>query len=129
MKLNSKAMRIYLMLDRKGLDCALVKIGITADILKNRLCKYKTTNPWLECIAICEIRKTQNLMEVEKLFHQFCKDHFTFICGEWYLMTGEKEIEELATKGFDYFGKLKYRVKNKEMINKKICDMWKSRNW
>ena len=127
MELTTKAERIYIMLDKKSDDVALVKTGKSADNLRNRFHAYKTGNPWLECVAICEIRKKQTLSNVEKLFHIFCEENFTHVCGEWYLIEGKDEIEKIETMGFNYFGKLVYRIKAKENINKKVCELWENR--
>lgn len=124
MELRTKDNWLYIMMDRKGADIALVKNGLSADTLYNRFHSYKTSNPWLECVAICKTRKNQNLKKVEHLFHEYCNEHFEHVCGEWYIVRGEEEINKIATQGFNYFGKLTYRVKAKEMVNRKIFEMW-----
>ena len=35
-----------------------------------------------------------------------------------------KIIDKIKEMGFNYFGKLVYRIKAKEIVNKKICEMW-----
>lgn len=124
MELKTKADRIYIMLDKKTEDCALVKTGKSADTLYNRFHSYKTGNPWLVCLAICKIRKRQTLSNVENLFHTFCEENFKPLCGEWYLVEGKEEIAKIEEMGFNYFGKLTYRIKEKEMVNKKVCELW-----
>ena len=51
MELRTKDNWLYIMMDRKGADIALVKNGLSADTLYNRFHSYKTSNPWLECVA------------------------------------------------------------------------------
>ena len=96
MELRTKADRIYIMMDRKSEDYALVKTGKSADTLYNRMHSYKTGNPWLIFLAVCEIRKRQTLSNVEGLFHRFCEENFTPICGEWYLVEGKEWYKELT---------------------------------
>ena len=124
MELRTKAEWLYIMIDKKDNDCALIKTGLSRDTLYNRFHHYKTGNPWLVCLAVCEVRKRQNLAKVEKLFHAFCEENFPFICGEWYLVEGKEEIKKIEEMGFDYFGKLTYRIKGKEIVNKKVCELW-----
>lgn len=124
MELRTKADRIYIMMDRKSEDCALVKTGKSADTIYNRMHSYKTGNPWLVFLAVCEIRKRQTLSNVEGLFHRFCEENFTPVCGEWYLVEGKEEIDKIEEMGFNYFGKLIYRIKQKEMVNKRVCELW-----
>ena len=125
-KLNVRAEYLYLMLDQKSPALALTKVGLTADMLINRLCKYKTINPWLECVAICEIRADQNHEELEQLFHYYLASSYEYACGEWYIVKDKEEIEKLRKNGFNEFGKLVNRIKKVEMVNKRVCELWKN---
>lgn len=124
MRLNEKAKWLYIMMDKKSPSCALIKTGLSADTLRNRFHNYLTGNPWLVCVAVCEVRRNQSLEKVEKLFHQLCEEKFTHECGEWYVVKGKEEITKIRELGFDYFEELNGRIKSKEMINKKISELW-----
>lgn len=126
MELNVRKNYMYIMMDRKADDIALVKCGQTTTTLRDRFHSYKTSNPFLECVAISEVKKTYSLDYVEDLIHALCEKHkkMTFLCGEWYIIKGKKEIEKLQNKGFLYFRGVNSALKNKEMINQKIYEMW-----
>lgn len=124
-RLNTKAESVYVMLDRKGINLALVKTGLTADTFRNRFHCYKTSNPWLQCVAVANLRKGQNLKKVEKMFHKALAENFELVCGEWYKITDSALIDEIEKDGFQFFGKhLNWYIKNKEMINTTIAELW-----
>lgn len=123
--LRTKRDSVYMMLDRKAESLALVKTGLTADSFYNRFHAYKTSNPWLNCVAIAELRKRQNLKKVEKMFHEALAEQFDFVCGEWYLITDKETIDEIERDGFAFFNKhLNWYIKNKEMVNTIIAKLW-----
>ena len=126
MELKIAGRYAYIMMDRKAEDLALVKPGQTTDTLYNRFHCYKTANPFLECIAFFVVKKNQSLDYVEDFLHDFCEKRFEFVCGEWYVVRGKEEIEKIAQKGFAYFRGINSKLKNKEMVNQKICEMWGS---
>lgn len=126
---TNKADRLYIMLDRKANNRALVKVGITEDTLKNRIHCYRTSNPLLELVAVSEVRTNYDLHAVEDLFFDYLREtkECEHIFGEWLEIIGEEEIEAVATLGFKYFDKLFYRVKNIEFYNIEVCKLWASR--
>lgn len=128
MELDVKKNYVYIMMDKKADDLALVKCGQTTSTLRDRFHAYKTSNPFLECVAISEVKKTYSLNYVEDLMHFLCDNHkqLSFLCGEWYVVRGKEEIEKIQNKGFLYFRGVNSTLKNKEMVNQKICEMWGS---
>ncbi len=124
MRLNEKAKWLYIMMDKKTPSRALIKTGLSTDTLRNRFHSYLTSNPWLVCVAVCEVRNNQSLKKVEKLFHRACENRFAHECGEWYVVKGKEEINAIKELGFDYFEELKGRIKSREIVNKKISELW-----
>ena len=126
---NNEADRLYIMLDRKERNRALVKVGITQKPLKSRMHCYRTSNPLLELVAVSEVRTNYDLHIVEELFFKYLREtkECDHIFGEWLEIIGEEEIEAVATLGFKYFDKLFYRVKNIEFYNVEVRELWEGR--
>ena len=126
---TNKADRCYIMLDRKGADLALVKVGITSDTLKNRIHSYRTANPFLELVAICEVRKNQNLHKVEEMFFDYMREvrGYEHAFGEWVVVTNAADIDAIETEGFRFFEKLFYRTKNNEFYREQVRNLWNYR--
>ena len=123
---KDKADRLYLMIDQKAVDFALVKDGISRDFLRNRFHSYRTSNPMLELVCVCEPRKNQDLETLEQLMFEFLHnekgyDHF---CGEWVAVTSAEDIEAIRRDGFKFFENLYYRTKNNTYYNKAVCELW-----
>lgn len=123
---TGKAERLYIMLDQRREDFALVKAGITKDTLKNRFHCYRTTNPMLELIATAEIRKRQHLETVEEMMFDYFRkekgyDHYF---GEWVAITNAEDIQAIREEGFKFFGKLWYRTKNNTFYNTVVYKLW-----
>lgn len=126
---TNKANRLYIMLDRKSKNFALVKEGITSDTLKNRFHCYRTSNPMLKLVATCEIRKNQDLKNVEKLFFEFFREEkgYNHIFGEWVAITNKEDIDTIEKEGFRFFEKLFYRTKNNTFYNMEVYKLWECR--
>ena len=126
---TTKADRLYIMLDQKAPDFALVKGGITSDTLKNRFHCYRTSNPMLVLIATCEIRKNQDLKDVEQKFFDFFREvkGYDHVFGEWVAITNAKDIEAIKREGFRFFEKLFYRTKNNTYYNTEVYKLWNHR--
>ena len=121
--------RLYIMLDQKAADYALVKAGITSDTLKNRFHNYRTSNPMLTLVATCEIRKNQDLHDVEDKFFEYFRNEkgYDHVFGEWVAITNAADIEAIRTQGFRFFGKYFYRTKNNTFYNKMVYELWDCR--
>lgn len=126
---TDKANRLYMMLDRKSRNFALVKAGITSDTLKSRFHCYRTSNPMLQLVATCEIRKNQDLKNVEKMFFEFFREEkgYDHVFGEWVAITNEEDIDAIEKEGFRFFEKLFYRTKNNTYYNMEVCKLWECR--
>lgn len=124
---TTKAERLYLMADRK-MDCLLVKVGITRDKLANRFYQYSTANPMLVLVATTEIRKNQDLENVEKLILDFFCSKGAHYYGEWVKITDVETIEAIENQGFKALEKLWYRTKNHKMYNEEVCNLWNHYN-
>lgn len=126
---KGKKDRLYIMLDQKGTDFALVKAGITSDTLKNRFHCYKTSNPMLLLVATAEIRKNQDLHAVEDALFDFFRNKkgYGHVSGEWIAVTNAADIEAIKTQGFRFFEKLFYRTKNNTFYNKMVYELWDCR--
>jgi len=123
---TNKADRLYIMLDRKSRDFALMKSGITSDTLKSRFHCYRTSNPMLQLVATCEIRKNQDLKVVEQMFFDFLRVEkgYEHVFGEWVAITNEEDIEAIEKEGFRFFEKLFYRTKNNTYYNMEVRQLW-----
>ena len=126
---KGKKDRLYIMLDQKGTDFALVKAGITSDTLKNRFHCYRTSNPMLLLVATAEVRKNQDLHAVEDAFFDFFRNKkgYDHVFGEWIAVTNAADIEAIKTQGFRFFEKLFYRTKNNTFYNKMVYELWDCR--
>ena len=126
---TNKADRLYIMLDRKSRDFALMKSGITSDTLKNRFHCYRTSNPMLQLVATCEIRKNQNLKIVEEMIFDFLREEkgYDHVFGEWVAITNAEDIEAIEKDGFRFFEKLFYRTKNNTYYNMEVYKLWNCR--
>lgn len=125
---SDRANRLYIMLDQRSADFALVKTGITSDTLFNRMRKYKTANPLLTLVATCEVRKGKDLRKVESLFFNYYRktrgyNHFV---GEWIEMTSKKDIAAIRKNGFEFFTDLKGYIKKVTYYNMPVYQLWKS---
>lgn len=123
---SGKADRVYIMVDQKSPDFALVKAGITSDTLKNRFHCYRTSNPMLLLVATAEVRKNQDLHKVEDMFFDFFRIQkgYEHVFGEWIAITNAEDIEAIKTQGFRFFQKLFYRTKNNTFYNKMVYELW-----
>lgn len=123
---NTKADRFYIMLDRKGTDLALVKVGITSDTLKHRIHAYRTSNPFLVMVAVSEIRKNYDLKTVEEMFFDYLRQEkgYEHAFGEWLIVDNAEDIEAIEKQGFRFFGKLFYRTKNNEFCREQVRNLW-----
>lgn len=123
---KGKAERLYIMLDQKTEDYALVKAGITRDTLKNRFHNYRTSNPMLELVATAEIRQRQHLEIVEDMLFDYFRNEkgYDHLFGEWVEITNAEDIIEIREKGFKFFGKLWYRTKNNTYYNTMVYELW-----
>lgn len=126
---KGKAERLYIMLDQKSDDYALVKAGITRDTLKNRFHNYRTTNPMLELVATAEIRQRQHLEIVEEMLFDYFRTEkgYDHLFGEWVAITNAEDIAEIRKNGFKFFGKLWYRTKNNTYYNTMVYELWDCR--
>ncbi len=126
---TTKVDRLYIMLDQKAPDFALVKGGITSDTLKNRFHCYRTSNPMLVLVATCEIRKNQDLKDVEQKFFNFFREvkGYDHVFGEWVAVTNAEDIEAIKREGFRFFEKLFYRTKNNTYYNTEVYKLWNHR--
>ena len=126
---SGKKDRLYIMLDQKAPNFALVKDGITSDTLKNRFHCYRTSNPMLQLVATAEIRKNQDLREVEDLMFDYLRTEkgYDHVFGEWIAITNAEDIEAIKREGFRFFGKLFYRTKNNTFYNKMVYELWDCR--
>lgn len=123
---TGKADRFYIMLDRKGIDIALAKVGISQDTLKSRLHAYRTSNPLLKLVAVCEIRKNYDLKTVEEMFFDYFRQvkGYEHAFGEWVIINNEDEINALEELGFKFFGNLFYRIKNNSFYREEVRKLW-----
>lgn len=123
---TGKADRVYIMVDQKAPDFALVKAGITSDTLKNRFHCYRTSNPMLLLVATAEVRKNQDLHKVENMFFDFFRNEkgYDHVFGEWIAVTNAEDIEAIKTQGFRFFQNLFYRTKNNTFYNKMVYELW-----
>ena len=123
---KGKAERCYIMLDIKSDNLALVKVGMTQDTLKHRLAGYRTANPFLELVAICEVRCNQNVFDVEERCFQFLRQTkgYEHAFGEWVIIDNEDDILAIQSQGFRFFEKLWYRTKHHEMYNEQVRNLW-----
>ena len=123
---KDKADRLYIMIDQKAENFALVKGGISRDVLRNRFHSYRTSNPMLELVCTCETRKNQDLENVEQLVFDFLRDvkGYDHFCGEWVAVTNAEDIEAIRRDGFKFFEKLYYRTKNNTYYNLPIYQLW-----
>ena len=69
---------LYLMIDEKE-NGALVKVGLTSMTLRKRFSGYKTSNPFLICAGVCQVRCNQDLCTVEEMYHQFMENNEFFV--------------------------------------------------
>lgn len=118
---------LYLMIDEKE-NGALVKVGLTSMTLRKRFSGYKTSNPFLICAGVCQVRRNQDLCTVEEMYHQFMENNefFKHITGEWYFITNKELIADIKKNGFeacDKFGKCRNRVKELTKINETIVNL------
>ena len=93
---------LYLMIDEKE-NGALVKVGLTSMTLRKRFSGYKTSNPFLICAGVCQVRCNQDLCTVEEMYHQFMENNelFKHITGEWYFITNKELIADIKKNGFE----------------------------
>lgn len=126
LNLTDRADRFYIMLDRKAIDLALVKVGITSDTLKNRIHAYRTSNPFLMLVAVSEIRKNFELKAVEEMFFDYLRKEkgYEHAFGEWVIVDNAEDIEAIQELGFRFFGKLFYRTKNIEFCREQVRNLW-----
>lgn len=118
---------LYLMIDEKE-NGALVKVGLTSMTLRKRFSGYKTSNPFLICAGVCQVRCNQDLCTVEEMYHQFMENNelFKHITGEWYFITDKELIADIKKNGFEAcgkFGKCRNRVKELTKINETIVNL------
>ena len=116
--------RLYIMLDKKSANYALVKTGMSTDKLKRRMNGYRTANPLLRLIDTVEIRKGTNIWEVESKFHELLAKQYEHLYGEWYVITDSAEIKAIEKHGFKHFDELKWYVKNRTHYNTRVVDLW-----
>lgn len=123
------AERLYIMLDQKSDNYALLKTGITRDTLKHRFQNYRSLNPMVELVATAEIRKRQNLENVEEMIFDFFRNEkgYNHLFGEWVEITNAEDIASIRENGFKFFGKLWYRTKNNTYYNTMVYKLWKCR--
>ncbi len=126
---EGKEERLYIMLDQKRINYALLKTGITRDTLKHRFHNYRSLNPMVELVATAEIRQRQHLETVEEMIFDFFRTEkgYEHVFGEWVAVTNAEDIEAIRKEGFKFFDKLWYRTKNNTYYNKVVCELWKSR--
>ena len=118
---------LYLMIDERA-NGALVKVGLTSTTLRKRFSGYKTSNPYLVCAGVCQVRRNQELCDVEDMYHDFMDndEKFVHVTGEWYLITDKELIKDIKKNGFEAynkFGKCRNRVKELTKINETIVDL------
>ncbi len=126
---NGKKSRVYIMIDQRAPDFALVKNGISADTLKNRFNQYRSSNPMLTLVATAEVRSNQNLETVEKMLFEYCRTEkgYNHFYGEWMVIDNAEDIEALKREGFRFYGKMFYRLKNQTFYRKMVCELWQGR--
>ena len=118
---------LYLMIDEKE-NGALVKVGLTSSTLRKRFTGYRTSNPFLVCAGVCQVRRNQDLYTVEEMYHKFMADdeHFSYVFGEWYFITDKDLIKDIKENGFyayNRFGKCQYRIKESTRLNETVLDL------
>ena len=126
---EGKAERLYIMLDQKREDYALLKTGITRDTLKHRFHNYRSLNPMVELVATAEIRQRQHLETVEEMIFDFFRTEkdYDHVFGEWVAITNAEDIKAIRENGFKFFGKLWYRTKNNTYYNTMVYELWECR--